>query len=157
MRLTAYCRQQAFLWPFFSLRRDLGRYFSRYASCFALMAPRLFLEKGKQKLCFADTPNVSTNITMFFATLHREIFCILFKLMYFVNCCLSVSIIRLLPQTIKLKFLSHVRNSILSATKTSICIHVCSVCWFLHPEAVNLICIIFTFPFCQKHAAYSEP
>ena len=43
--------------------------------------------------------------------------------MYFVNCCLSVSIIRLLPQTIKPKFLSHITYLILSVIRISFCIN----------------------------------
>lgn len=44
-----YCTQHEFLWPFFNFRRDFGRYFSKYVSCFALIAPRRLLKKISQK------------------------------------------------------------------------------------------------------------
>lgn len=38
-----YCTQHEFLWPFLFLSRDFGLYFSKYDSCFELMAPRRLL------------------------------------------------------------------------------------------------------------------
>lgn len=40
-----YWIQQLLLCPFFIFSLDLGRYFSRNASCLELIAPLLFLEK----------------------------------------------------------------------------------------------------------------
>lgn len=78
-KMTHYWTQQ--LWPLASLnlRRILGRYFSRYRSCLALKAPRLFLKKTpntKQMFTWVklkSTKGLNTQVLPWFSEVNSNV------------------------------------------------------------------------------------